>query len=177
MIGNLIHKLAKNPKDLFWLNTLIITIWSVKNQSFKFFFHAKKTSNCTILLLSNLRKLQKSEYFGPDKEIFVLKIVWKKSIASLHRLTQAVQCANLRRTAGDPTWVFLNLLGAKKVKFQLKSSQLSMRANKCSSNCLCRRSAIFTHFWYSCSLFLEPSSSPPTPQKFEHRFEWRNFTS
>ena len=42
----------------------------------------------------------------PDKEIFVLKIVWKKSIASLHFLTQAVQRANLRRTAGDPTWVF-----------------------------------------------------------------------
>ena len=40
-----------------------------------------------------------------DKKIFVLKIVWKKSIASLHRLTQAVQRANLRRTAGDPTWV------------------------------------------------------------------------
>ena len=38
-------------------------------------------------------------------EIFVLKIVWRKSIASLHRLTQAVQRANLRRTAGDPTWV------------------------------------------------------------------------
>ena len=44
----------------------------------------------------------------PDKEIFVLKIVWKKSIASLHRLTQAVQRANLRRTAGDPTWVKLS---------------------------------------------------------------------
>ena len=43
----------------------------------------------------------------PNKEIFVLKIIWKKSIASLHRLTQAVQRANLRRTAGDPTWVFL----------------------------------------------------------------------
>ena len=43
----------------------------------------------------------------PDKEIFVSKIVWKKSIASLHRLTQAVQCANLRRTAGDPTWVLV----------------------------------------------------------------------
>ena len=42
----------------------------------------------------------------PDKEIFVLKIVWRKSIASLHRLTQDVQLANLRRTAGDPTWVF-----------------------------------------------------------------------
>ena len=41
----------------------------------------------------------------PDKDIFVLKIVWRKSIASLHRLTQAVQRANLRRTAGDPTWV------------------------------------------------------------------------
>ena len=49
----------------------------------------------------------------PDKEIFVLKIVWMKSIASLHRLTQAVKRANLRRTAGDPTWVcpnFINLL-------------------------------------------------------------------
>ena len=42
----------------------------------------------------------------PDKEIFVSKIVWRKSIASLHRLTQAVQRANLRRTAGDPTWVW-----------------------------------------------------------------------
>ena len=41
----------------------------------------------------------------PDKEIVVLKIVWRKSIASLQRLTQAVQPANLRRTAGDPTWV------------------------------------------------------------------------
>ena len=40
-----------------------------------------------------------------DKKIFVLKIVWRKSIASLHRLTQAVQRANQRRTAGDPTWV------------------------------------------------------------------------
>ena len=40
-----------------------------------------------------------------NKKIFVLKIVWRKSIASLHRLTQAVQRANLRRTAGDPTWV------------------------------------------------------------------------
>ena len=43
----------------------------------------------------------------PDKDIFVLKIVWKKSIASLQCLTQAVQRANLRRTAGNPTWVFL----------------------------------------------------------------------
>ena len=43
----------------------------------------------------------------PDKEIFVLKIVWKKSIASLQRLTQAVQHTNLRRTAGDPTWVWI----------------------------------------------------------------------
>ena len=42
-----------------------------------------------------------------NKKIFVLKIVWRKSIASLHRLTQAVQRANLRRTAGDPTWVFV----------------------------------------------------------------------
>ena len=41
-----------------------------------------------------------------DKEIFVLKIVRKKSIASLHRLTQAVQRDNLRCTAGDPTWVY-----------------------------------------------------------------------
>ena len=43
----------------------------------------------------------------PDKEIFILKIVWKKSIALLHHFTQAVQRANLRRTAGDPTWVIL----------------------------------------------------------------------
>ena len=40
-----------------------------------------------------------------NKKIFVLKIVWRKSIATLHCLTQAVQRANLRRTAGDPTWV------------------------------------------------------------------------
>jgi hypothetical protein len=39
--------------------------------------------------------------------MFVLKIVWRKSIASLHRLTQDVQRANLRRTAGDPTWVWI----------------------------------------------------------------------
>ena len=45
----------------------------------------------------------------PNKKIFVLKIVWRKSIASLHRLTQAVQRANLRRTAGDPTWVIDDL--------------------------------------------------------------------
>ena len=47
----------------------------------------------------------------PDKEIFVFKIVWKKSIASLHRLTQAVQRANLRRTAGGP---YLSVLLRKK---------------------------------------------------------------
>ena len=46
----------------------------------------------------------------PDKDIFVLKIVWKKSIASLQRLTQAVQRANLIRTAEDPTWVLLTYL-------------------------------------------------------------------
>ena len=46
----------------------------------------------------------------PDKDIFVLKIFWKKSIASLHRLTQAMQRANLRLTAGDPTWVIKWLL-------------------------------------------------------------------
>ena len=53
----------------------------------------------------------------PDKEIFVLKIVWRKSIASLHRLTQAVQRANLRRTAGDPTWVkkFLCAIKSRKL--------------------------------------------------------------
>ena len=38
--------------------------------------------------------------------MFVLKIVWRKSLALLHRLTQDVQRANLRRAAGDPTWVF-----------------------------------------------------------------------
>ena len=42
-----------------------------------------------------------------DKKMFVLKIVWRKSIASLHRLSQDVQHANLRRTAGDPTWVYM----------------------------------------------------------------------
>ena len=41
-----------------------------------------------------------------NKKIFVLKIVWRRSIASLHRLTQAVQRANLKRTAGDLTWVW-----------------------------------------------------------------------
>ena len=44
-----------------------------------------------------------------DKKMFVLKIVWRKSIASLHRLTQDVQCANLRSTAGDPTWVTIQI--------------------------------------------------------------------
>ena len=37
------------------------------------------------------------------QKIFVLKIVRRKSIASLHRLTQAMQRVNLRRTAGDLT--------------------------------------------------------------------------
>ena len=45
----------------------------------------------------------------PDKEIFVMKIVWMKSIASLHRLTQAVQRGNLSRTAGDPTWLIASI--------------------------------------------------------------------
>ena len=40
-----------------------------------------------------------------DKEIFSLKIFWRKSIASLHHLTQDMQLANVRRTAGDSTWV------------------------------------------------------------------------
>ena len=40
-----------------------------------------------------------------DKNMFVLKIVWRKSIASLHCLTQDVQPTSLRCTAGDPTWV------------------------------------------------------------------------
>ena len=35
----------------------------------------------------------------------ILKMVWSKSIALLHRLTQDVQVANLRSTAGDLTWV------------------------------------------------------------------------
>ena len=39
----------------------------------------------------------------PDKKMFVLKIVWTKSIASLYRFTQDVQRANLRCTLGDPT--------------------------------------------------------------------------
>jgi len=52
----------------------------------------------------------------PNKDIFAMKIVLKKSIASLHRLTQAVQHANLRRTAGDPTWV-IKVKGHWKGKF------------------------------------------------------------
>jgi hypothetical protein len=56
-----------------------------------------------------------------DKKMFVLKIVWRKSIASLHRLTQDVQLADLRRTAGDPTWVCLlideSLLNLKRLHF------------------------------------------------------------
>ena len=59
-----------------------------------------------------------------DKKIFVLKIVWRKSIPSLHRLTQAVQRANLRRTAGDPTWVFPIYIDYKnwQIKIVTKSS-------------------------------------------------------
>ena len=48
--------------------------------------------------------------FDLKKEFLVqahyLQIVCRKSIASLRRLTQDVQQANLRRTAGDPTWVY-----------------------------------------------------------------------
>ena len=39
-------------------------------------------------------------------KMFVLKIVWRKSKASLHLLTQDVQRTNLKSTAGDPTWVY-----------------------------------------------------------------------
>ena len=58
----------------------------------------------------------------PEKEIFVLKIVLKKSIASLHRLTQAVQHANLKRTAGDPTWVISENLAANLEKICMTNS-------------------------------------------------------
>jgi len=55
-----------------------------------------------------------------DKKVFVLKIVWRKSIASLHRLTQAVQRTNLRRTVGDPTWVETEVLGVKPLSIATK---------------------------------------------------------
>ena len=47
----------------------------------------------------------------------ITQLVWRKSIASLHRLTQDVQlqCPNLRRTAGDPTWV--NTKNSNKQKY------------------------------------------------------------
>ena len=60
----------------------------------------------------------------PDKEIFVLKIVWRKSIASHHRLTQAVQHANLRRIAGDPTWVWQRFSWSTMKKLQKKTINL-----------------------------------------------------
>ena len=75
----------------------------------------------------------------PDKYIFVLKIVWKKSIALLHRLTQAVQRANLRRTAGDPTWVvisnyYIDLFGIYAVFLELVSnSKYSSNLWKCNN--------------------------------------------
>ena len=47
--------------------------------------------------------------------MLILKIVWRKSIASLHRLTQAVQSANLLRTVGDLTWVFWKRKGYRLV--------------------------------------------------------------
>ena len=69
----------------------------------------------------------------PDKEIFVLKIVWKKSIASLHRLTQAVQRANLKRTAGDPTWVWWCKFSPIKAKGTLEWPTTYGRATSVSS--------------------------------------------
>ena len=44
-------------------------------------------------------------YIASNSGLFCLTFE-RKSIALLHRLTQGVQRANLRRTAGDPTWVF-----------------------------------------------------------------------
>ena len=76
--------------------------------------------------------------------MFVLKIVWRKSIASLHRLTQAVQRANLQRTAGDPTWVFT------KVCFCMMNSSeffqtLSTSVRKISSKSLWKAN-FFVHY-------------------------------
>ena len=62
-----------------------------------------------------------------DKKMFVLKIVWRKSIASLHRLNQDVQRDNLRRTAGDPTWVLQVLLTAN---YSVAGMWISTQLNK-----------------------------------------------
>ena len=66
-----------------------------------------------------------------DKKVFVFKIVWRKSIASLHRLTQAVQRANLRRTAGDLTWVALLgvLVSVGRIQIGNNLSQVPRRAS------------------------------------------------
>ena len=42
-----------------------------------------------------------------SEKMFVLKKMWKISIASLHRLTQDMQRANLICTSGDLTKLFL----------------------------------------------------------------------
>ena len=100
-----------------------------------------------------------------DKKILVLKIVWRKSIASLHRLTQAEQRANLRRTAGDLTWVYsliLNFGGANftaeyallsaKIQFPHgsdKTDDLLWRIYEKSWNVLCQQD------WF-CKVFLLP---------------------
>ena len=92
----------------------------IKGQTYHPPFHLLPDYFCPIFLpfvapklIHLLMYLESHDYFlfcpkMRDKKIFVLKIVWRKSIALLHRLTQAVQRANLRRTAGDPTWVNYN---------------------------------------------------------------------
>ena len=69
-----------------------------------------------------------------DKKMFVLKIVWRKSIASLYRLTQDVhtQRANLRSTAGDPTWVIFGKLWVSiLLQFILKQSLKELNCRYC----------------------------------------------
>ena len=70
---------------------------------------------------------------------FVLKIDWRKSIASLHRLTQYMQCANLRRTLGTllKFYEFYKLAEKTKKVVYKKSTKLTVCDVHISLFCYC----------------------------------------
>ena len=96
------------PWDVSIFYHHVVAIGSIRNLDtwVLWYVNPKHISRGTLLSICKLLTYQTQKRIKHQTNSeFVMKIVWRKSIASLHRLTQAVQRANLRRTAGDPTWV------------------------------------------------------------------------
>ena len=98
------------PWDVSIFYHHVVAIGSIRNLDtwVLWYVNPKHISRGTLLSICKLLTYQTQKRIKHQTNSeFVMKIVWRKSIASLHRLTQAVQRANLRRTAGDLTWVSL----------------------------------------------------------------------